>query len=41
MNDDMAAGVYDYLYEHGMKAGEDISMAGYDNMEISKYLSLL
>ncbi|NLK87848.1 MAG: LacI family transcriptional regulator [Clostridiaceae bacterium] len=38
MNDDMAAGVYDYLYEHGMKAGEDISIAGYDNMEISKYL---
>lgn len=38
MNDDMAAGVYDYLYECGMKAGEDISIAGYDNMEISEYL---
>ncbi len=38
MNDDMAAGVYDYLHEHGMKAGEDISIAGYDNMEISGYL---
>ena len=34
MNDDKAQ-VYDYLYEHGMKAGEDISIAGYDNMEIS------
>ena len=38
MNDEMAAGVYDYLYENGMKAGEDISIAGYDNMEISGYL---
>lgn len=38
MNDDMAAGVYDYLYEHGMKAGEDISIGGYDNMDISGYL---
>jgi len=38
LNDDMAAGVYDYLYEHDMKAGEDISIAGYDNMEISGYL---
>ena len=39
MNDDMAAGVYDYLYEHGIKAGEDISLVGYDNMEISGYLN--
>ena len=38
MNDDMAAGVYDYLYEHGMKVGEDISLVGYDNVEISGYL---
>lgn len=38
MNDTMAAGVYDYLVEHGMKAGEDISVAGYDNKEISEYL---
>jgi LacI family transcriptional regulator len=38
MNDDMAAGVYDYLHEHDMKAGKDISIAGYDNMEISGYL---
>lgn len=38
MNDDMAAGVFDYLYEHDMKAGEDISIAGYDNMEVSGYL---
>lgn len=38
MNDTMAAGVYDYLEEHGMKAGEDISVAGYDNKEVSEYL---
>lgn len=38
MNDTMAAGVYDYLEEHGMKAGKDISVAGYDNREISDYL---
>lgn len=38
MNDAMAAGVYDYLEEHNMKVGEDISVAGYDNMEISDYL---
>lgn len=38
MNDKMAAGVYDYLYEHNMKAGEHISVAGYDNMEVSGYL---
>jgi LacI family transcriptional regulator len=39
MNDTMAAGVYDYLEEHGMKAGEDLSVAGYDNKEISEYLN--
>lgn len=38
MNDTMAAGVYDYLEEHGMKAGEDLSVAGYDNKEISEFL---
>ncbi len=38
MNDTMAAGVYDYLYDHGLKVGEDISVAGYDNNEVSAYL---
>lgn len=38
MNDTMAAGVYDYLEEHQMRAGEDISIVGYDNKEISEYL---
>ena len=38
MNDYMAGGVYDYLYERDMVAGEDISLVGYDNNEISEYL---
>lgn len=38
MNDTMAAGVYDYLEERGMKTGEDLSVAGYDNKEVSEYL---
>jgi LacI family transcriptional regulator len=37
-NDDMAAGVYDYLYEHNITAGKDISVAGFDNREIAGYL---
>lgn len=38
MNDTMAAGCYDYLYEHNIKIGQDISVIGYDNKEISDYL---
>lgn len=38
MNDLMAAGCYDYLYEHGIRVGEDISVVGYDNNEITEYL---
>lgn len=38
LNDIMAAGVYDYLYEHGIKVGQDLSLAGYDNKDISDYL---
>lgn len=38
MNDEMAAGAYDYLYERGMVIGRDISIIGYDNMELSEYL---
>lgn len=38
MNDTMAAGCYDYLDEHGIKVGQDISLVGYDNKEISDYL---
>jgi len=38
MNDTMAAGVYDYLYEAGICVGKDISVTGFDNMEKSEYL---
>lgn len=38
MNDLMAAGVYDYLYENGLEVGTDISVMGYDNREISDYM---
>lgn len=38
MNDQMAAGVYDYLYEHGVVVGKDISVAGFDNMENAEYM---
>jgi LacI family transcriptional regulator len=38
MNDNMAAGCYDYLYDHGLQVGRDISVVGYDNKEISEYL---
>ncbi|MBQ7777165.1 MAG: LacI family DNA-binding transcriptional regulator [Lachnospiraceae bacterium] len=38
MNDSMAAGVYDYLYEQELVPGEDISVIGYDNKELAEYL---
>ncbi len=38
MNDSMAAGCYDYLYEHNIKVGQDVSVVGYDNKEISEYM---
>lgn len=37
MNDLMAGGVYDRLDELGKEAGKDISVAGYDNRELSGY----
>ncbi len=37
MNDLMAGGVYDRVDELGMKAGTDISIAGFDNRELSGY----
>jgi LacI family transcriptional regulator len=36
MNDLMAVGLYHYLYEKGIRIGEDISVAGYDNKEIAE-----
>ena len=38
MNDTMAAGVYDYFYEVGIRIGNEISVAGFDNMEKSDYM---
>ena len=37
MNDIMAGGVYDRLEELNLKPGEDLSIAGYDNRELSGY----
>lgn len=37
MNDFMAGGVYDRLAELGMRVGEDIAVAGYDNREMAIY----
>ena len=39
MNDPMAAGVYDYLYEKKLTVGKDISVVGYDNRELSGYMT--
>lgn len=37
MNDLMAGGVYDCLEELGMAVGTEVSVAGYDNRELSSY----
>lgn len=39
MNDQMAGGVYDYCREHGIRVGEDISVTGFDNQDISQFCS--
>ncbi len=38
MNDQMAAGVYDYLYEQGLEIGKDISVIGFDNVDYASYM---
>jgi LacI family transcriptional regulator len=38
MNDSMAVGAYDYLYERTRVVGQDMSVVGYDNMELSDCL---
>lgn len=38
MNDEMVAGVYDYLYEENMQPGKDVAVMGYDNRELSSYM---
>lgn len=37
MNDNMTGGVYDYFREKGVQIGEEISIAGFDNRDISEY----
>mgnify|MGYP000997837282 FL=1 len=39
MNDDMAVGVYDAARELGLNIPEDISVTGFDNADIARYLS--
>lgn len=38
MSDAAAGGVYDYMKEHGIRRGTDISVAGYDNQIMADYL---
>ena len=35
----MAAGVYDYLYENNKRPGKDYAVAGFDNREMSDFLT--
>lgn len=37
MSDRMAGGVYDYFARHGIRVGEDISVAGFDNQDMAEY----
>lgn len=39
MNDLMAAGAYDAVNEAGLEVGKDITIVGFDNREMSEYLS--
>lgn len=38
MNDIMAGGAYDYAYEHNIAIGKELSVAGYDNRELSRFM---
>jgi len=38
-NDFMAVGVYNVMYERGLRIPQDVSVAGFDNIIISEYLS--
>lgn len=39
MADRMAGGVYDYLEEHGLRAGRDLAVVGFDNQDMAEYFS--
>lgn len=38
MTDRIAGGVYQYLHEHGLVAGKDLSVVGFDNQIIAEYM---
>ena len=38
MNDIMAAGAYDAIYEHGLEVNRDISVIGYDNRQFDFFI---
>lgn len=38
MSDRQAGGLYKYMHEHGIRPGEDVSVVGFDNAEISQFL---
>jgi LacI family transcriptional regulator len=38
-NDFLAVGVYNYLQEKGLRIPQDVSVTGFDNISIAKYLS--
>lgn len=38
MNDGLAAGVYDFMYQNSIEPGVDISVVGYGDKELSRYL---
>ena len=38
-NDSIAVGAYQSLWRHGLQVPQDISIIGYDNIELAKYLS--
>jgi DNA-binding LacI/PurR family transcriptional regulator len=38
-NDMMAIGAYKAAQERGLEIGKDISIIGYDNLELSKYIT--
>ena len=38
MTDRIASGVFRYLFDHGLKAGKDLAIAGYDGQELSGFL---
>lgn len=38
MSDRQAGGLYKYMYEHGIRPGEDVSVIGFDNAELSQFL---